>query len=120
MYFEDKFERTLTIKEKRIIFMIREGGFRGFGFEVKNTLLNTMNEYRNFRYPDYFIYNLFAVSRQIDLLKFFKILSSSHYTQEIIKVGTYLQQKDNYSAFLSTGAPLIAFFPIRKEESTFF
>lgn len=31
-YMEDRYSKTLTIKQKKILEMLREGGMKGFGF----------------------------------------------------------------------------------------
>ena len=114
MYFEDKYAKTVSIKEKKILFTIREGGFRGFGYEIKNNLINlSINEYKNYRCPEPFIYNMYSFQKQTDLARFFKIISSSHHTQDIIRAGKYLQKRNNYAQFLDSSTPIIAFFLIK-------
>ena len=113
MYFEDKYAKTVSIKDKRILFMIREGGFRGFGYEIKNNLINTIAEYKNYRYPEAFIYNLYSFQKQSDLLRFFKVISSSHHTEDIIRIGRYLKKRNNYAQYLDSSTPIIAFFLIK-------
>lgn len=39
VYTVDKYSKILTIKEKKILEMIREGGLKGFGYEVKEKVL---------------------------------------------------------------------------------
>lgn len=42
VYMEEKHTKMLTIKEKKIIEMLREGGFKGFGFEIKTHIYQTI------------------------------------------------------------------------------
>jgi hypothetical protein len=39
VYTEDGYGKNLTIKEKKILEMVREGGLRGFGYEFKNIIM---------------------------------------------------------------------------------
>lgn len=42
VYREDQYDKVLTLKEKKVIEMLREGGLKGFGFDIKTLLLTTI------------------------------------------------------------------------------
>jgi hypothetical protein len=49
---EQQQSKILSIKEKKVLEMLREGGFKGFGFEIKNLVLPIIEKYKNYQVPE--------------------------------------------------------------------
>lgn len=51
MYMEDS-KAIASIKEKKIIELIREGGFKRYGYELRNQIYPGIEANKSFRLPD--------------------------------------------------------------------
>ena len=51
VYMGDGVGKGYSIKEKKILEMVREGGLKGFGYEVKTHLMPIINSNKSFTEP---------------------------------------------------------------------
>lgn len=74
-----------TVKEKKILQMLREGGFRGTGYQMKTTVLPFIQEHRTYQ-PDYPILKKITIKKPLLIKHFIKVLLNCHYTSTFIEI----------------------------------
>jgi hypothetical protein len=78
--------REIDLRQKKVLELLREGGFSSLGFELRNSLKPHILEHGGYALPASRIYEEIVVSRPLHLGRFVELLATSTFVQHLPEV----------------------------------
>jgi hypothetical protein len=83
------YRREQDLKQKKLLEILREGGFSRLGFELKEILKPLFFKYCNHNFPQARIYEEICINKPIHIIRFMELLIQSQITQHFVELSKF-------------------------------